>query len=378
MDQHQINGNIVAAIAPHWSRERLYRTLQLCGWYGHVGFITVIYLLAFPQGTWWRRFPAELLFATLGLLCSHSMRQVVRRWIGCPVHQLAWRLLLLSLAASAILVSPCMVLFSLVSGLANITASGANLWGNYIIVIYTSTTLLFTWLVIYSTFIYFERYRSAEREKLESALQNKEAQLRTMQAQMNPHFMFNCLNSIRAQTAEDVSSAQQMITALSQILRHTLKSAEVVPLREELNAVNAYLQLEKIRFEERLAFALTVDPATEEILIPPLLLQTLVENGIKHGLTRLPQGGEIEVVTNMSDGWTTIEVINSGNIGLAGESGGLGVKTSRERLRLVYGEDATLELCNYGVNRVRARIRIPTNKVTYAGDDHRRRTSSAK
>jgi LytS/YehU family sensor histidine kinase len=152
-----------------------------------------------------------------------------------------------------------------------------------------------------------------------------------------------------------------MVTELSNILRYTLQSGrtETVPLELELEAVAAYLKLEGIRFEERLQVRMDVDPKSLETRIPPMLLQTLVENGIKHGVARLPRGGQIQVASQVESAAVKIQVRNSGQLVEVGGSTRMGLENARERLRLLYGNTASLVLRNSGTDAVVAEISIP-------------------
>src|SRR5690606_9276799 len=127
-------------------------------------------------------------------------------------------------------------------------------------------------------------YRAAEVERWRLQAAVKDAELAALRAQVNPHFLFNSLNSIRALIVEDPARAQQVVTQLAALLRYTLQAGatSTVPLEAELHAVRTYLALESIRLEERLRYTIDVDDAVRQAPVPPMLVQTLVENGIKH------------------------------------------------------------------------------------------------
>src|SRR5690606_9097471 len=139
----------------------------------------------------------------------------------------------------------------------------------------------FIWTMIYLTFHYFERYNKSL--KYEAAA--REIELSNLRSQLNPHFIFNALNSIRALVDEDPAKSKEAITQLSGILRNSLMvdRQRLVAFSDEVNTVQDYLALESIRYEERLETRLDLDPQSAKYLIPPLMIQTLVENGIKHG-----------------------------------------------------------------------------------------------
>jgi LytS/YehU family sensor histidine kinase len=159
-----------------------------------------------------------------------------------------------------------------------------------------------------------------------------------------------------------------MVTQLAAILRYSLQSGKAltVPLGEELEIVITYLQLEAIRFEERLAINMQMAPETLSIQVPPMLLQSLVENGVKHGIEKLPQGGKISVTSRMNHNTLKIEVMNSGRLLERSDSTQIGLANVRERLRLLYGDGAALVLRNDGPDSVLAEITIPVQRSTVA------------
>lgn len=168
----------------------------------------------------------------------------------------------------------------------------------------------------------------------------KDSELRALLAQVNPHFLFNCLNSLRALTVEDPLRAQEMIDQLASVLRYSLQSerSQTVSLESEIEAIRAYLRLESMRFEDRLRVDIDVDPLSRLIAIPPMLVQTLGENDVKHGIGRIAQGSETRVTSKLEAAGLKIQVINTGRLG-SESSGGteIGLHNARERLRILYG-----------------------------------------
>jgi len=243
-------------------------------------------------------------------------------------------------------------------GAAQLSKGGFG-WLLPVICIWSIT--VFLWAAIYFGVHYFESFQKSEIEKLRLAVVAKDAQLRALLSQVNPHFIFNCLNSLRALIVEDPGRAQSMVTELSNILRYSLQSGctETVPLEAEIEAVTAYLKLEGIRLEERLRVLIELDPESLETRIPPMLLQTLVENGVKHGVARLPRGGEIRVASRVENAAVKIQVRNSGQLGEGGSSTRMGLDNAKERLQLLYGNAASLVLRNYDNDSVVAEISIP-------------------
>jgi len=164
--------------------------------------------------------------------------------------------------------------------------------------------------------------------------------------QVNPHFTFNSLNNIRGLMLEEVERSREMLTKLSEILRYTLTNNNIndISVREELEVVDNYIDLSKIQFEERLAYVKHVGAGTLELGIPPMIIQILVENAVKHGIANLKQGGRIVLTTEKREGHLYIEVRNTGLLKIAGDSTRLGLQNVEQRLKLLYGDRASFNL----------------------------------
>jgi LytS/YehU family sensor histidine kinase len=206
--------------------------------------------------------------------------------------------------------------------------------------------------------------REARRNEMQMKLALSNAELNALEAQLDPHFLFNCLNSIRGMISENSVLAQDMVTRLANILRHNLQRdrRHTVPLAGELDAVTDYLALESIRFEQRLRVHLDVDQSFRQSLIPPMLLQTLVENAIKHGVEEVPAGGDLVIRAGVEGGQLRIEVENTGSLAEPRkDSTQVGLANARERLRILYGDDARLQLAA-SAGRVTATVSIPATR----------------
>jgi sensor histidine kinase YesM len=214
------------------------------------------------------------------------------------------------------------------------------------------------WLLFYVAITAPARFR--EREvRLQLAL--REAELRALEAQINPHFLFNCLNSIRALVLENPGLAQDMLTRFANILRYNLNRDldHTVPLASEMEVVSDYLALEAVRLEDRLRLRVAIDPEAGRVRIPPMLLQMLVENALKHGIAPLPAGGDLLIRAAVEKDSLAIEVVNTGRLAESKpESTQVGLKNTRERLRILYGGRASLELANRNGD-VAATVLIP-------------------
>jgi len=213
------------------------------------------------------------------------------------------------------------------------------------------------WLMIYFA-LHARRQRDAR--ELELTLDARNAQLDMLRAQVNPHFLFNCLNSVRALIAENPTRAASMVTSLSDLLRYSLQSdrKHTVSLAEELAIVDEYVSLERVRFEDRLLFERTLDPGSLEARVPPMLVQTLVENAVKHGVAALSQGGVVRVRAAVDGRSMTISVSNSGTMRREYDEDGHGLRNTMARLRLLYDHHASFSLTDVSGETV-ATVTLP-------------------
>jgi sensor histidine kinase YesM len=221
--------------------------------------------------------------------------------------------------------------------------------------------LVSIWTIIYFSYHYFDKSRVQEVKNLQLESSQKESELSNLKNQLNPHFMFNAMNSIRALVDEDPILAKKSITQLSNLLRNTLLQGKkrLITVTDEVMIVNDYLALEKIRFEERLEFKADVKPITQKAFLPPLIIQTLVENAIKHGISKKAVGGLVAVYISKVEDNICIEVHNDGEyIKSEKPDVGIGLQNARKRLSILYGDNASISIGNYN-NKVISKIILP-------------------
>ncbi|MBA2612242.1 MAG: histidine kinase [Bacteroidetes bacterium] len=224
------------------------------------------------------------------------------------------------------------------------------------------TVVFCLWNVIYFGFQYFQNYKRTEINSLSYLAASRESELNNLKAQLNPHFMFNSMNSIRALVDEDPAKAKIAITQLSNILRKTLlmdKGKEIL-LKDEITLVKDYLNLEHIRYEERLSYEFKIADDVQNSCIPPFIIQTQVENAIKHGISKLPGNGNIIIEAFKLLNILKIKVSNTGKLNTETPLTGVGFKNSIQRLELLYGNHGKIfinELNNFVV----VEINIPLN-----------------
>lgn len=225
------------------------------------------------------------------------------------------------------------------------------------------SALFLLWSILYFAVNTFENWKKEEINNLELRAAKTEIELNSFKAQMNPHFMFNSMNSIRALVDENPEKAKQAITMLSGLLRNnlTLGKNQTIPLRDELDLVDKYLSLEKIRFEERLHVEMQISPDTLMIEFPPFMLQTLVENAIKHGISKRVEGGEIRIIIARDSNVLKVDVSNTGKIQEQNTPDGIGLANTKKRLELIYGNRASFSMEERG-NEVLVELNIPLNQ----------------
>jgi len=246
------------------------------------------------------------------------------------------------------------------SGLRRLSLAG---FPDFINTIYFFFVLL-AWSVLYFAVPgYLDLQGERDRLRRAESLAH-EARLRALRLQLNPHFLFNTLNAISTLVAEGRSAeANRMLARLSDFLRATLERTESdeIPLSEEIDFACQYLEIEEARFGERLRVAISVEPGAEGALVPPLILQPLVENAVRHAIQPREAGGAIEITARRLEQWLTLGVTDDGP-GVSGEAEGgrgVGLTNTRQRLAELYGAGAELLLARGPRGGLVVSVRLP-------------------
>ena len=223
--------------------------------------------------------------------------------------------------------------------------------------------LLLIWNSLYFMIHYIHSWKNAESEKWQLVASVKEAQLGNLKAQINPHFMFNAINNIRALISEDPVKAKEMLLNFSDMFRYSLvhNDQSMVSVKEELEIVNKYLELLSIQFEDKLTYEVFTDPLVMEKKIPPMMIQLLVENAVKHGISELPDGGKVDIKVLDEGEILVLKVSNTGGLGKSTtiqQKLGVGLQNIKERLGLIYGKQTLFNLSEHE-GFVVAEIKIP-------------------
>lgn len=339
----------------------MYWTCQLAGWLSVAALYLFFTLLADTGLEPWRTVIAYAGGALVAVACTHAYRSWLRRrnWTALSPGRLLPRAIAASIligVAISVAASPLWIV------LVGDRGDSGWIWSPYALVGWSWAVLI--WTSVYVGVHYFERWRDGEVEKLQLAVVAAEARLHGLVSQLNPHFLFNCLNSVRALIVEDPEKAQTAVTALSSLMRYSLHAgrAPTVPLASELEVIATYLELEAIRLDERLRIDVELAPDTRALEVPAMLVQSLVENGVKHGVESVAAGGTIGVRSWLDAGALCIRVTNPGQLDgrkPRRDGAGVGLANARERLRLLYGDAATLTLRDDGAHAVVADVRIP-------------------
>jgi LytS/YehU family sensor histidine kinase len=221
--------------------------------------------------------------------------------------------------------------------------------------------LIAIWMLIYIVYHYVEKNRNDQLDRLKLESTVKELELKTIKSHINPHFIFNSLNSIRALVDENPKRARRAITELSNILRSSMQAekSETVTLEKELDIVKDYLALEQMRFEERLKIEFEIDEDTLGQQVPPMMLQTLTENAIKHGISKQIKGGLVRIIAGFKNNHMELLVQNTGQLATTINEDGFGIKSTEDRLNLMYQGKAVFEIRNMGTTMVESKVSIP-------------------
>ena len=221
--------------------------------------------------------------------------------------------------------------------------------------------LMAIWLLAYHLYHYANRELRLAKENAKLELSFKQAQLDNLYLQLNPHFLFNALNTIKSLIPGSPRSAGRGIDLLSELLRAGLYrgNAMLIPLAEELSLVKDYLELEKLRMGERLTFEIAGDDSFSSIPVPRMSIQGLVENAVKHGVALQKEGGFVQLLLSRKSEQLWIVVSNPGKLSRDHDQAGIGLKNLEERLRIIYGGKAGFELYENEEGRVCAAIKIP-------------------
>ncbi len=320
---------------------------------------TVFFAFTFNRVLDFKFFAHLLALLLTGIIVTHILRMIIIRfdWLSLDIGKELIARFLIAVFAGGFL---CMLISHLMDQVLKYSV-GSRVEARYVAGIINDGMLIFFWGVIYFLWHFMEKTRSAQMDKLRLEATVKELELKTIKSQLNPHFIFNALNSIRALIDENPGRARTAITELSNILRSSMQAekAETVTLHNEIGIVKDYLALENIRFEERLRTQFDIGLETLDLPVPPLMLQTLVENAIKHGISKAVKGGLIHISSRVLGSDYEITIRNTGNLGNFPARDGFGLQSTRQRLDLLFGGKASFRIYNTPDHLVEAKVTMP-------------------
>ncbi len=342
-----------------------YWLCQVGGW-GIYGVVGALAAAGTAHVDWLHASLEMLLISVLGIGLSYVLTVRIRRkqWRRLPlrarVPRVAGMTLLLSLCATGVMhalgfaswqTEELDVGFPALRPLAVVAVQMCN-W----------MFLFLLWSLLYFGLLAIRDRQQAQLRESELARALQAAELRLLKSQLNPHFLFNALNTVRALITEEPARAQSAVTQLARTLRYTLSSGhdEMVTLEQELTIVDDYLAIESLRLGERLRVERDIASEARPVRIPVMLLQTLVENAIKHGIAELPQGGLLRIHAGVGAGDFVLEVENPRpQRRRAARHEGIGVNNAQKRLQLLFGPHATFDLDLSRPEWALARVRVP-------------------
>lgn len=347
------------------TKTQRYWLLQILGW-GSIVFVeTINYTFFIVGGFQWTFVTQFSILSLTGILSSHFYKKL---FIKESIFEKSLSKIWIRALADTFLMTGIIVsfLYSLSVLEQPELLSDTKFIISYFGQIMNVARYVVVWIIIYYLYHVLNKHRDTAEQKLLVENLAKTSELELLKSQLNPHFLFNALNSIKALVLIDSDKAREAIIKLSELLRFTLnyEKTPLISISEEIDEVVKYLELEKIRFGSRLDVRIDLQAETLDAKIPPAMILTLAENAIKHGITKIPDGGMIEISASANSHTIRIEVCNSGTINDA-TGKGIGLKNTTKRLQSLFGEKAELALKNKSSNQVSVTIIYPLKYNTH-------------
>jgi two-component system, LytTR family, sensor kinase len=354
-------------VQPGWhrfleSKEAQFWALQFAGWSGWAVAGSISWMYWMPDSPYAQVYA---LASLVGVVISSGLRHAYRAIWRWPMASRVAGAVALSYAAGGIWqVGKNLILLEF---MPHDTKIGEG-WLGYLEGITSSFYIMVTWSGLYFGIKWYQLLQAESAKVLRISAMAHQAQLRMLRYQLNPHFLFNTLNAISTLILErDTDRANGMVTRLSKFLRYSLDSDPIgkVSLAQEIDALRLYLDIEQVRFGDRLTLDVAVEEAASRALIPSLLLQPLVENAIKYAIAPNESGGTIRLRANTTRDWLEIEVSDEGpgitKLGSAQTNGarGVGLANTRDRLNEIYGDAHRFEIANRSPRGLSIVIRVP-------------------
>ena len=330
--------------------------LQLIGWALYGVLIYITFLTVVSPSARFSLLQIKISRTVAGFLLTSLMRPIYK-YVGSgrSVPFIALLILITSFAFGSLWP------FGEQIGLWLMTQQFGINWTRYPVEVLDYSFTLVGWSALYFGIKYWRQWQFEHERTLQAEALANQAQLDLLRYQLNPHFLFNALNSIRALIDEDAQRAKRMVTEFSEFLRYSLlnDNSALVGLHQEIEAIENYLAIEKIRFEDKLDVTFDIDPATAKCQLPGFLIHPLVENAVKHGMTNNSEPLRICIAAKMRAGRLVVEIANTGRLDPQTNGTGthIGLRNVRERLAKLYPEKSSFNLRQDG-NWIRATIEV--------------------
>jgi len=341
-------------------RKTLYWSLQLFGWSLLTGFLMISTLAFTSSEHTVAVIQLQLLIGVVLMCASHLLRTLYKRldFLDLTTIKLAGLVLAAGFLFSAV---SQLIIQGVIYGLLSWSEIQEFSLKASIMYWFNTSVMLIVWSVIYIGIRTYESRRKQEVENWKLRAELREAELAMLKAQINPHFLFNALNNVRSLISENTEVARDMVSALSDLLRYAIShtSGDRVLISDEIEIVKQYVNLEKMQYEDRLHVRFDIDEKTKQCNVPPMIIQMLVENAVKHGISKQTTPGIIEIRTAMSDHLLSVIVINSGQLDSSKADGGIGLSNIKKRLSHRIDEEWSFTLKQISDSKVESKLEIP-------------------
>lgn len=346
------------------ARNTLYWTCQVLGWGIYsVVLLALIYIFGGAEVITRDIVFVQVIIYLALLLFSHLYKRYIKRqkWQQLRLAKAVPRAILGAFITTLLAQAVIHIILHVIAPLFQPLGIQGFDWMSFFGYVFNVFVIMSLWTAIYMGVGVSRKNRKDEIEKLELRAALQEAELAILKNQVNPHFLFNALNNIRSLILSDPDRARTMVTHISELLRYSIQfnAAEKVSLRQEIDIVKDYLQLESIQFNNRLSYDFEIEEEALNVKIPPMAIQLLVENAIKHGISQLATGGNIDIRAKLTDGHLKIQVSNKGQLKKTSKREGIGLKNLIERLQILFGQFAELKVENSNAETVTATLKIP-------------------
>jgi sensor histidine kinase YesM len=346
------------------TKTQKYWTFQILGW-GSIVFVeTINYSFFILKHFDWNFVIQFLILSFSGILVSHFYRKV---FIKPSLFEKSLSKIWLRALTDTFLITLSMVLiyFSPLLFEVNPNFTKDVFLISFLGQIMNVARYVVVWIIIYYLYHILNRNKEISEQKLKMENLIKTSELELLKSQLNPHFLFNALNSIKALVLIDAEKARTAIIKLSELLRFTLnyEKTPLINLSDEINEVIKYLELEKIRFGERLNVEIDLEEDSLHAKVPPAMVLTLVENAIKHGINKLPDGGTIRITSSISSKTCKIEITNPGVLSIVNTKG-IGLENVKKRLINLFGENSAFILKSKLSDQISAKLIFPLKYST--------------